>query len=438
MTGAIIPTLPQLPTLPRTRGSFASLSPADIPGLHVWYEPNKDATAISGTTSTIPDHSGNGFDMTTAAPVTIVAGPGGKKAAEFPTGVTATAAGVPVDFQAFSMVYIGYYSNIASFWKFLNASGVLAASILNNMPVMYDGSAHAPTNDPNPRGSVEEWGVFSFVASAAETKGFINGRSYTSTPLAVGTASGLTLFQTIGGAETHRFAGLYLFDRAITDDEEEHMRTYALTLSTPEVPSLSDPLMVADGDSLTQGFGTETNSWPRQIPGLAATWNFRNRAQNASLFYSLTDRAVLTVDNLFNASRPQNVMIGLCGTNNLGLLSQTAAQVHAASIAYYQSRVDTGFIVGIIGLPARGDSVQDTAGVNALWRADFAVATGITRVFAANPGITYAHYFFDIGDDARFQTPSDTTYYQGDQLHLTNASQVIIADEYVAPLLLTL
>lgn len=400
-------------------------------GLQALYEPERDAVAIDSTTSTLPDHSGNGYNMTLDVASTIIAGPGGKKAVRLPHTTTGTIANIPVDYRSFSIVVVLSHNTQSSFWEFLGLHVQFSPSILSGMPVFFSGSAVGPTSDPNPRSSPDDYTFFALTSSATQTKNWVNNRSLTAGTVSAGTGTGLTFSHNIGGDAIYKYAGIYIWNRPITDLEVAQMRTYALSiLKTPETPSLSIPLVVAEGDSLTHGINDNHNVWPLQLVSLSPV-NCLNRAQNSSTFAHLTDRAVDVVDNLYNVNRNKNIFIGLCGTNNLGSLGQTAAQVYSASQTYYQARVNAGFTTIIIGLPARGDSVQDTDGVNALWRADFGVATGITRVFAANGGITYAHYFLDIGADARFQDPNNVTYYQADKLHFTNASQTIIADEYV-------
>lgn len=424
----------------------SGITPDIIPNLLAWYEPQLDSLTIGVPTTTTIDHSGNGYDITWNADVEVVEGPNSGAVLRLATDRNGSNVSIPFDTNSHTVIFAGYVESggtSTSHWRWMiYASSVndgTAVGILNGIPNYYGSGRPLSDNAINPRGSFDEWYFWAVAGSASASKGWTNSLSLTgSGPLSFGSQTGLSFFNNIGGSSATRLAGLYIYDRALSDVEINKMRAYCQTaLGTPAAPSTASPLLVVEGDSITHGIAANTIGWAYRVPTYASGWQVRDRSQISSTIADATER-ITFVDPLYSSSRVKNVFASLLGTNNYGLLAQITSEVYNNLTVYLQSRKNVGFITVQLGLLERSDTTVDTEGLNNLLRADFPNAvSGLTNTFSAGVGVTYADYFIDLTADTRFQDPGDTTYFQ-DQLHITDVAQTIIAQEYIAPLLASL
>jgi lysophospholipase L1-like esterase len=141
-----------------------------------------------------------------------------------------------------------------------------------------------------------------------------------------------------------------------------------------------------------------------------------------------------------NLALTKDIVAIFAGTNDLAFhATTTATTLKAAHLSVVNSIKADGRKVITIGAVARNGAYfnSQTTGnfaiANADWQskmlAEYNIATGITRVWANSDG----NLFIDLLGDSRFQNPANTTYFQGDQIHVNTTGSDIIADEYLAP-----
>lgn len=178
--------------------------------------------------------------------------------------------------------------------------------------------------------------------------------------------------------------------------------------------------IVADGDSLTVGQGLSAGQeWPALLAtDLGGSYSISNVAVGGQTQAEMNADAETQVDALFSASNTDNIYVNWASTNDLyygvdadttyrrireGCLRRRAKGFRVVLVNVID-RNDGG---GVAGFDTRRASLNTLLGTN--W-ADFADA------------------YVDLWSDTRFQDASVATYFQGDLVHITAASQVIVKD----------
>jgi PKD repeat protein len=178
--------------------------------------------------------------------------------------------------------------------------------------------------------------------------------------------------------------------------------------------------IVADGDSLTVGQGLSAGQeWPALLlADLGGSYSMSNLAVGGQMQSEMNADAETQVDVLFSASNTDNIYVNWAGTND----------------AYYGIPADTTYRrirEGCLRRRAKGFKVIV---VNTIDRNDGGgVANFDTRRAALNTLLTdnwdeFADAYVDLWADSRFQDATNTTYFQGDLVHITAAAQVIVKD----------
>lgn len=179
--------------------------------------------------------------------------------------------------------------------------------------------------------------------------------------------------------------------------------------------------LVCEGDSLTLGTGaTNGLSYPSQLwtlrGGVMSDAPFNFGVSGQTIATSVTN--VAKVDNLYNAANAKNVAILWSGINDVAN-GVAAATVYNNIASWCTGRKALGFKVVVCTLPACGtltgaqETVRQTVNASIVSNAA-TIANGLADL-AAN-----SHF------DAQADT-ADTTYYNADTVHLTNAGYGIVA-----------
>lgn len=206
---------------------------------------------------------------------------------------------------------------------------------------------------------------------------------------------------------------------------------------------MAQTTVVAHGDSITYGAGLSdriTQAWPPilqfDMNGRGYNTSVHNLGNGGSGFGTAGDGTIDTntlvqdgttlVDPLL---APNAVLIVWAGTNDLSSRGNlSAAQAYADFQTYISARLNAGWIAGSIivcTVIARGD--QDIA----------------TKISTFNNSLvsgasTYGYQVVRLDQDLRMQDPTNATYYQGDQLHLTTGGESVIEsliEPAIAPIL---
>lgn len=177
--------------------------------------------------------------------------------------------------------------------------------------------------------------------------------------------------------------------------------------------------IVADGDSQTVGQGLSAGQeWPALLlTDLGGSYSMSNIAVGGHMISQRNAAAETSADALFLAANTANVYVFWCGTND----------------CYYGIDANTAYRRIREGCMRRRMKAKVIL-VNTIDRNDGGGVAGYdTRRAAFNTLLTnnwtdFADYYVDLWADARFQDASVGTYFQGDLVHITAASQVIVKD----------
>lgn len=179
------------------------------------------------------------------------------------------------------------------------------------------------------------------------------------------------------------------------------------------------PILECDGNSLTLGTGG-SSPYPTQLQALlggAGAWTVFNTGQGGQTTESMVSIANLTVDTLYDATKPKNICVCWEGTNSINVAGDTAAQAYAAMTTYIRGRQAMGFrTIVLTTLPATGVGIIGSF-----------EATRVAYNALVNANTAGADEVVDVAADPRLQNPSDLTYFSSDQIHLNNTGYGVVA-----------
>ncbi len=184
-------------------------------------------------------------------------------------------------------------------------------------------------------------------------------------------------------------------------------------------------LFIGDGDSLTFGTGSSvpggSSAYPGQLQlllaGGATTWIIQNQGSAGTTISQIDSNAAALTDPICGYYT-RTVIAGWGGTNDLGNGS-TGAATYTALQTYFANRRASNASSKLVAMTiiARGDG----SWTGAMETERLAFNTSLRNNHA------FADGFVDLANDTRLQTPSNTTYYAGDQLHLVDAGYGVVA-----------
>lgn len=201
-----------------------------------------------------------------------------------------------------------------------------------------------------------------------------------------------------------QFDSYALANRACTDGE-------AATLSPAISPRAGIANLVHDGDSLTAGTGmTNGMCWPEQLADLfvgVRKLNICNMGISGWRVTQMNTAYATRIAPLYNAAWDYNILSCFAGTNDLAA-GDSAATVYNNLKTYWAAARVTGWKVEantiIPGNWETGGMETERLALNVLIRGDASLY----------------EYLADWAGDVRLQTPTDTTYFYGDAIHLIN------------------
>ena len=307
--------------------------------------------------------------------------------------------------------------------QYLTAQGSFFTSQNTGQPSFYDTTTRLA--GAGTIGISREFQLLTVVSSASSLVFRQNGaNSATMTASASATLTGLTLFHLPGYTAydlTGDIAEVLIYSAAVTGANLTGVENYLLAkYAIPAPLATSKPLVVVEGDSLSQGINTTSNAqeYPEvayQGASNASPYNYRNFAVSGSQTSDLTNRAAY-VDALYSSARAKNILYIWVGTNDMAIGGLTATQAYNALVTYCTARRAAGWKVIVrTMIPRSGipdaNRLSFNAGVRANWQ-------------------TFADGLDDLGNDpimGQAGVQSNTNYYSADQTHLTPAGYGIAA-----------
>lgn len=194
-----------------------------------------------------------------------------------------------------------------------------------------------------------------------------------------------------------------------TTGEYNALKAYAQIAS-------SKTYLACDGDSLTQGQSVAT-SYPYQLADLLgrSAHDYCNYGVSGQTAVQCAADASYTIDPLAT-SFTDAICLAWMGTNDIsGGASQAAT--YNAIVAYCQARQAAGYAVVVMTILPR-------AGFDA---GKEAIRVAVNAAIVTNYA-TFADGLVNVAADTRLDDFTDTTYFLGDQTHLTAAGYAVVAE----------
>jgi lysophospholipase L1-like esterase len=209
-----------------------------------------------------------------------------------------------------------------------------------------------------------------------------------------------------------------LFDKVLSDTEFKRVVNWlAVKYGLKTLQSVPTHNIVIDGNSLSVGYGTTPANIDKAVENLAATRRVTNLGITGQRTSTMQTNYAAKVVPLFReAACGKNILCVWEGTNDV-YFGASATAAYNNLVAYCQAAQATGWKVAVGTLLPRQD-----AGVPAGFETDrLAVNVNIRTNYA-----TFADALMDIGADASLQDPTNTTYFNGDKVHLTTTGYALV------------
>lgn len=176
-------------------------------------------------------------------------------------------------------------------------------------------------------------------------------------------------------------------------------------------------VIVCDGNSLTLGFQASdpSKSYPSRLGVKTAytTSHIYNKGVSGQTTLQMTADAATDIDPLYNGSVKSLVIAWEMGNDYL-FNGQNAAACETHFQAYCANRKAIGWKVVVLTCPDRSD-IDTTGRLN-------------MNSWLANNYTFFADALVDLAADTRFQDYTNTTYFNGDHIHLTDVGYQLVAD----------
>ena len=262
------------------------------------------------------------------------------------------------------------------------------------------------------------------IGRSGDSVGYLRALSETGTALDSGTVTGGVIGAEVSEAygNSCEYYEVIVVPREITAAEITSLKAY---VASNYAAQTFTKIFLADGDSLTDGaYSTIGKTWPSQFGDLVGTsWQIYNFGVSGATMVDINNRRVAKVESKLGGSETDKLTACLGGTNDLGA-SASAATVDGRLATWHAAVRTAGSQKSFVyTIPARDDASWDGTketerlALNVLIRANYNGAS------YGGPG----NALVDLAADSRFQTPTDTTYYNADKLHFTNSGMLAIA-----------
>lgn len=185
--------------------------------------------------------------------------------------------------------------------------------------------------------------------------------------------------------------------------------------------TLTAPQFVCDGDSLTAGHAASPGyDYPNQLLGLlGGSWIKYNDGVNNDTVANMLTVSPTRTEYLSSVLRQKNVYVLFAGTNDLVNVGDPPATVYANIAQFCADRQAYGWQVLVCTITPR-DYAGDPPGTNA----DIATVNASIRANYTS----WADGLVDLAIDYRLDDPADSTYFNADKLHLTDAGYGVVAE----------
>ena len=198
--------------------------------------------------------------------------------------------------------------------------------------------------------------------------------------------------------------------------------------------------VIFEGDSRTGSVASpnfsSNSAYPKAvITGLGSGWSGTLVSESNETVQSMVSQYTTEIQPFRNTSLNKDVIVIWGGVNDIRTGARTGAQVYADIVTFCTTAKADGFKVVVVGecdsnFTSYAAMNAERVALRTLMLADSVTASGVSNVTS---GASYCDYYIDIFADTRFQTYSDTTYYQADGIHLNATGSGIIANTYVLP-----
>lgn len=422
----------------------AVFDPAKLASARAWYEADRISAFSSGSSlGTWADASTNARDATqaTAGSKPTMQTRGGVKVVRFDGNDFLT---VPSSlslntrtFTLFVVVYPNLRHNTSPAAYFGSQTASVFVSLMDRLsnPTQWNGGLQTFTNGPV-AGDAAPYVVSNYMGkvggsdryapavlmlqlTASQSLYRSNGLDYSNTAVASATMTGGTLGAFNGG--TFFNGDLYaagIFE-SMPDADRDTVYSSLLTKYGYTYTN-SQGLIVPMGDSLTQGVTStsQLNEYPSQLIGLLNTdgkpYQLYNDARSGARIQHVSARLPVYVTPKYSASRTKNIAVLWVGSNDISN-SVTGSQAYTDLSAVISSLKATGWTVAVLTMLPR----TDVSGTKETERGNFNTA------IVGNAG--GADYVVNLGSVANLQTPSNTTYFAADAIHLTDTGYGLVA-----------
>jgi hypothetical protein len=305
----------------------------------------------------------------------------------------------------------------------LDLSLYLATTTGTVRPALYSGSDKG-TTIRNGHG-IQTVGA---ICSASDVAIVHDGETQAVTANSAGSFSGGFIGKRHDG--TNHFVGdiyeVLVYDAAISDADRDAIRA-AFAAAWGASSPLAATWIGYEGDSLTDNNANsnkDDSSWPMQLAstaGLAAVPKWFNNAVGGDQLQGMLSQTLISTELAANAHYANRVVFLWAGFNDIGTGGRTSTQINADLDTWVADHQAAGAVVYVCTLPP----YPGFNGTQQTYRT--AVNTHITTTLACDGVI-------DLAGDSRLQTPSDTTYFLGDQIHLTATGNAVVAELALARL----
>ncbi|WP_079570781.1 SGNH/GDSL hydrolase family protein [Bradyrhizobium erythrophlei] len=408
-------------------GVAAAFSPGSLTGVKYWLNAGSITGVADGGSVTAAkwvDGSLSVKGALASATGLIYRANGGQPAVEF-DGTASVAVSPTVSIAANRRVFV-VFKSLGVNGSGLNPHYIIDGAALNQGAINYSNSDIEYAGIGLDGGSVAQTvciqqnkpSLIDAVFNGASSSLQVDGQT-----VQAGTSTASTYTAITIGAPGNQLAGyftniqvleLIVCDSTLTAPQATQIRTYLnskYSLVTPKA-------IWCLGDSLTYGTNAVNpiGGYPSQLQaayGMAAS----------VLNYGVAGTTVAQIDAnsaTYNDLDPKyftrSVYVGWGGTNDIQA-GTSGATTHASLVTMFNNRraaMPTEKLVVVTCMargPFTGAQETERLALNTLIRANWA---------------TYANALVDVTTDARLQTPTNTTYFAGDTIHLTDAGYGVV------------
>lgn len=395
------------------------LDPSDLSTL--WQDTGGTMPAVVGNpVGRIDDKSGNGNNalQSTAANRPILRQDAdGAYYLEF-DGSNDTLSVTVATSQPWTSIYGFQFVSGATITDGNSASERLALYVTTGTYKLFDGAERVTLIANH---TEKEWLVIGFNGSST----YFGGRNGLTGPITFGATEAPTGIILGAACNSTNHAQMRVYqaisvNRSITFAERILARSWIYRSSL--IADYPNQLVVCDGNSLTAGYGGADN-YPALLAAMLPSGALnRNYGASSQTTADMSSDAATQVDNNLRAYTGAATLIAWETTNDI-YFGADLATCQSRFQAYFNARIaagwrDSGNKLVAMTLTARGN-FPDQPGMSVIldnfniWlRANYA---------------TYATHLVDLAADARLSDFNNTTYFQADKVHLTNAGSTVVA-----------